>query len=488
MSLASRRPSRTIRANRSSAPAMLMGFSTSVSTRDSCLRVVELTWTRLHLDPASDIPVCVATWHPARQPLRAHRRPAATRRRVRLRRQSAAHDVRAYLVGSGPRFVRIRLPLRRTRRRDHGQPWGALRSRRPETPHGRDRSAGDRRLRRERESHISGRAARRARSNVRRRQPPHCAARRVDGVVRRQRQHDRTNGSGRERHDLRLRLGQPVARGRGPRQDDCLPLPRRRASQNARGHRGRTDHDEPISLLERTHRRGHGHGQPGRHAVHERSGRSVAPSPSDRFAVVPAPTSDPHSTFYRCDGLRERGGALSTGTARVRWMFSTTRKGQSTTLGDPRHGRVVSLPRRIRRTPIPILVRFGARWYAPVLGRWTSQDPLLTRMCRDDEDVLTSTSMQSSTYMHTLNNPGVVLGRRRNGRRGPERDVPSNPRRQDSRKALPGVSRGEVKTVAKQTVWDSFKALFIELEEGADQKGYGSEKGGSEGVSAAHTR
>jgi len=119
-----------------------------------------------------------------------------------------------------------------------------------------------------------------------------------------------------------------------------------------------------------------------------------------RTALASAPSQDPHSLFYLCDGLGSVVRMLDwDGTEHLSREYEAW--GQSTGSGD--HG-----PFRYRSAfedPDTHLLSFGARWYDAEAGRWVSQDPLLAVLGGSSADMLPHHGDLSNLYRYVLNNP-----------------------------------------------------------------------------------
>ena len=119
-----------------------------------------------------------------------------------------------------------------------------------------------------------------------------------------------------------------------------------------------------------------------------------------KTALHPAPSHDRHSLFCLSDGLGnlvrivDWDGRAHLSRDYDAWGKST---GQGS-IGTFRYrGGYEDAHTR--------LIRFGARWYDPGIGRWLSQDPLLAVLAFTNTDLIPYNSEFSNLYCYVLNNP-----------------------------------------------------------------------------------
>jgi RHS repeat-associated protein len=119
--------------------------------------------------------------------------------------------------------------------------------------------------------------------------------------------------------------------------------------------------------------------------------------------LTPTPSENPHSLFYLHDGL---GSVCQL----IDWDGKTHLRSDYDAWGtaEPSGMRADDEPFRYRagyQDPATHLLNFGARWYAPGLGRWLSRDPLLINLVSQGKDVLPRFQDLTNLYTYVFNDP-----------------------------------------------------------------------------------
>ena len=118
--------------------------------------------------------------------------------------------------------------------------------------------------------------------------------------------------------------------------------------------------------------------------------------------LLPAPSSDRHSLFYLHDGLGSVVGLLDwDGRKPLSFAYDAWGAAEAQGSGD---GELFGY-RAGFQDPDTGLLNFRHRWYDPALGRWISQDPLLTSLLVTQRDPLSSIAEISNLYAYVSNNP-----------------------------------------------------------------------------------
>jgi RHS repeat-associated protein len=118
--------------------------------------------------------------------------------------------------------------------------------------------------------------------------------------------------------------------------------------------------------------------------------------------LAPAPQSDPHTLFYVLDGLNSVVRLVDGGSdQKLSRSFDAW--------GNPASsGASFEEPFAYRsafRDPDTKLLRFGRRWYDPSLGRWLTEDPLLTDVLVRDAAIWPAIEDLSNLYAYVGNDP-----------------------------------------------------------------------------------
>jgi RHS repeat-associated protein len=118
--------------------------------------------------------------------------------------------------------------------------------------------------------------------------------------------------------------------------------------------------------------------------------------------VTPAPSSDPHSLLYAHDGLGSVIGLFDwdghdhLAVDYDAWGHASSQGPAAAELFRYRGG---------LQDPDTGLLCFGRRWYDPRLGRWISQDPLLTGLLASHVDPLSALADVANLYAYVGDNP-----------------------------------------------------------------------------------
>ena len=139
-----------------------------------------------------------------------------------------------------------------------------------------------------------------------------------------------------------------------------------------------------------------------RRAVYTRddTGRLLRMRTTDK--LYPLPTHDKHSIFYLHDGLGSVCQEVdSDGNPRARIDYDAWGGCALPKQASEAHFRY----RQGYLDDITGFVNFGVRWYDPTLGRWISQDPLITRLLAANADTAPSVSDLLNLYMYVANDP-----------------------------------------------------------------------------------
>jgi RHS repeat-associated protein len=121
-----------------------------------------------------------------------------------------------------------------------------------------------------------------------------------------------------------------------------------------------------------------------------------------RTALSPVPSTDPHSLFYMHDGLNSVVRLLDwNGNEHLSVSYDAW--GAAGNQG-PASGDLFRYRGGFEDTKTGLL-NFGRRWYDPTLGRWISQDPLLTDLLIAQRDLMSAVPDINNLYIYAGNNP-----------------------------------------------------------------------------------
>jgi RHS repeat-associated protein len=121
-----------------------------------------------------------------------------------------------------------------------------------------------------------------------------------------------------------------------------------------------------------------------------------------RAVLNPVPGTDPHSLFYVHDGLNSVANLLD-------WdgdeHLSVSYDGWGAAVSQGPGSGDLFRYRGGFQDPATGILNFGRRWYDPTLGRWISQDPLLTDLLLAQRDLMSAVSDINNLYLYVGNNP-----------------------------------------------------------------------------------
>ena len=121
-----------------------------------------------------------------------------------------------------------------------------------------------------------------------------------------------------------------------------------------------------------------------------------------RAVLSPVPSTDPHSLFYMHDGLNSVVGLLDwNGNEHLSVSYDAWGAAGHQGLAS---GDLFRYREGFEDTKTGLL-NFGRRWYDPTLGRWISQDPLLTDLLIAQRDLMSAVPDINNLYAYVGNSP-----------------------------------------------------------------------------------